>query len=303
MLAVSEKFYQVATQKNSVIIVAVLCVYLAGCVSGYRASPTLPSEQDSGPKRPMDVSHIPDAVPRVEPIRAAGNKSPYVVLGKTYRVMKDPSGYEERGVASWYGKKFHGRRTSNGEVYDMYGMTAAHKTLPIPCFVEVTNLKNNKKIIVRVNDRGPFHEGRIIDLTYAAAKKLDFQHLGTAQVKVRLIDASTYRPTESSNAKSHKLSRRNLGEQAAPAPDNSAGYRLPDNTFLQAGAFSSQASAEDLRSKILPLTNYPVAIVRSSSSSVLYKVRVGPIDDNWQLVDLQETMTKQKIASPYVVYE
>lgn len=307
MLLVSEKNSRVVTQKLAVIIIAVSCVYLAGCVAGRSApasSPNIPTaEQDSGPKRPMDVSHIPDAVPRVEPITAAGNKSPYVVLGKTYRVMKEPSGYQERGIASWYGKKFHGRKTSNGEVYDMYGMTAAHKTLPIPSFVEVTNLKNNKKIIVRVNDRGPFHEGRVIDLTYAAAKKLDFQHLGTAQVKVSLIDPRTYSSAESANSKSYKLSRRNLGEQSAPAPENSAGYRLPDNTFLQAGAFSSQTAAENLRSKILSLTSYPVTIVPSSSSSVLYKVRVGPIDDNWKLVNLQETLVKKKIAEPYVVYE
>ncbi len=291
-------------RKYLIILLSIMSISLAGCVSGFRTSSTSPSPgKDSGPARPMDVSHIPDAVPRVEPITAAGNKSPYVVMGKTYRVMSDPSGYQERGIASWYGNKFHGRRTSNGEVYDMYGMTAAHKTLPIPSFVQVTNLKNKKTIIVRVNDRGPFHDGRIIDLTYAAAKKLDFQHIGTAQVEVKLIDPRTYSSGESSNPSNSVTRSQSSGEQSAPAPVNSAGYRLPENTYLQAGAFSSQASAENLQAKISSLTRYPVSIIRSVSANVLYKVRVGPIDDNWELVNLQESLIKQELAQPYVVYE
>src|SRR5690606_2878870 len=123
--------------------------------------------QDRGPASYVDLSQIPDAVPRSEPRTRAGIKNPSAVLGKTEYLLEDESDYRERGYASWYGKKFHGHQTSNGEIYDMYGMTAAHKTLPIPSYVRVTNLDNNRQVVVRVNDRGPFHSGRIIDLSYA----------------------------------------------------------------------------------------------------------------------------------------
>ena len=143
---------------------------------------------DGPPPRDIDVSNLPDAVPKVEPIRKAGNKSPYTVLGKTYQVLPSSLGYRERGIASWYGNKFHGRKTSNGEIYSMYEMTAAHKSLPIPSYVKVTNLDNGRTVVVRVNDRGPFHGSRIIDLSYAAAKKLDYSNKGTANVEVVAID-------------------------------------------------------------------------------------------------------------------
>ena len=147
---------------------------------------------DGPPLRDIDVSNLPDAVPKVELIRKAGNKSPYTVFGKTYQVLPSNKDYRERGIASWYGKKFHGRKTSNGETYDMYAMTAAHKSLAIPSYVKVTNLDNGRTVIVRVNDRGPFHGGRIIDLSYAAAKKLDYSAKGVANVEVVAIDPHTY---------------------------------------------------------------------------------------------------------------
>ena len=150
-------------------------------------------EPDRAPKNPKDVSQVQNALPKLEPRTAAGNKSPYKVMGVVYRVMDDPTGYEAYGRASWYGEKFHGNRTSNGEVYDMYEMTAAHKTLPIPSYVRVTNVENGKVIIVRVNDRGPFAPGRIIDLSYAGAKKLDFLKAGTAHVKVEYINPLTFK--------------------------------------------------------------------------------------------------------------
>lgn len=131
-------------------------------------------------------------IPKVESYSKYGNPKTYTVFGVKYRTLATHIGYSEIGIASWYGKKFHGKLTSSREVYDMYKITAAHKSLPIPCYAKVTNLKNNKSLIVRVNDRGPFKKGRIIDLSYAAAKKLDFVNEGTAQVLVEAIDAENF---------------------------------------------------------------------------------------------------------------
>ena len=144
-----------------------------------------PGVADSAPTDGIpDVDQIPEPEVRDEPHSRYGNRSPYTVLGKTYRVLDDAEGYDEVGTASFYGNKFHGRRTSNLEVYDMYAFTAAHKTLPLPSFARVTNLANGRSVVVRVNDRGPFHDGRIIDLSYAAAVKLGVDRAGTARVEV-----------------------------------------------------------------------------------------------------------------------
>ncbi len=144
---------------------------------------------------PPDVANIPDAVPQSEPKSSSGNPDSYEVYGDHYVILKDARGYKERGYASWYGKKFHGKRTSSGEPYDMFKMTAAHKTLPIPCYARVTNLDNGKSVVVRINDRGPFHEGRIIDLSYTAAVKLGSLGKGSIPVEVEAIDPSMPTPT------------------------------------------------------------------------------------------------------------
>ena len=148
------------------------------------------SNSDSVPTEIPDVSKIPEPVPKVEPRSLYGNKSPYSVLGQTYNVMPNPRGYVERGIASFYGNKFHGYKTSNLEEYDMYQFSAAHKTLPLPSYARVTNLENGKSVIVRINDRGPFHENRIIDLSFAAAVKIGVWPSGTGLVEVRAIDPS-----------------------------------------------------------------------------------------------------------------
>lgn len=144
-------------------------------------------DNDWGPTEEIDMSHVPDATPRYELRTIAGNKNPYTVLGKTYYLMEDERAYKQRGIASWYGYKFNGERTSNGELYDMFSMTGAHKTLPIPSYVRVTNLDNHKSVIVRINDRGPFYEGRIIDLSYAAAQRLGITRAGTGNVEVEIV--------------------------------------------------------------------------------------------------------------------
>ncbi|MDW6092305.1 septal ring lytic transglycosylase RlpA family protein [Vibrio rhizosphaerae] len=165
-----------------------ILLFMAGCSSSGRYD----IRDDVAPKRPISVDNIEDAHPKYEPYSLGGNRD-YTVRGKKYHIIKNPKGFQEQGLASWYGKKFHGHQTSNGEIYDMYSMTAAHKTLPIPSYVRVTNTNNGKTAIVRINDRGPFHSGRIIDLSYAAAYKLDIIRTGTAPVKIEVL---TYdRPT------------------------------------------------------------------------------------------------------------
>ncbi|MFT5710559.1 MAG: rare lipoprotein A, partial [Halioglobus sp.] len=143
---------------------------------------------DSAPLQPISASEVKDAVPRADPILAAGNKTPYTVRGVEYDILKDARNYREQGIASWYGAKFHGRKTSNGEIYDLYAASAAHKSLPIPSYALVTNLDNGRSVVVRVNDRGPFHADRIIDLSYGAAVKLGYMNKGTARVEVEILN-------------------------------------------------------------------------------------------------------------------
>lgn len=279
-------------------LVVAVCL-LAGCES------LKVEERDRGPDDPMDVSHIPEPVPRVEPRTIAGNKTPYQVLGKTYHVMPNPDGYREKGVASWYGEKFHGRRTSNGEVYDMYGMTAAHTRLPIPSYVRVTNLSNFRSVIVRVNDRGPFHGGRIIDLTYAAAKKLDFVDQGVAEVSVEYIDPLTYRDNQLATTEKALESERPLSastETSAPVPHNTAGYKLPESAFLQVGAFSSKEAADALKLELAALTEVPVIVVPPRQSPRLYRVRIGPFLDNLEIMQLRDKLIDADFPAPHVVY-
>lgn len=181
-------------------VVALAVLVLAGCATRapddrpaqprevvVREGPAPRHEQDRPPPPgnvPPDIDRIRDAVPRAEPRSKYGNPDNYEVLGKRYHVLASAEGYRERGTASWYGEKFHGRRTSSGEPYDMFAMTAAHKTLPLPSYVRVTHLRNGRSVVVRVNDRGPFHDDRIIDLSYAAAVRLDMLGDGSAPVEV-----------------------------------------------------------------------------------------------------------------------
>jgi rare lipoprotein A len=184
---------------RSFISILAIGLFITGCAntSGPK-KPKNPNEgrykvtKDYGPDAVVDVSHVKDAVPKVEALSRGGNRSEYEVLGKVYSVMSSAKGFKEQGGASWYGKKFHGYKTANGDKYDMYGMSAAHKSLPIPTYLRVTNLANDQQVIVRVNDRGPFHKGRIIDLSYAAAAKLDMLDKGTAQVAIEAIDPTTF---------------------------------------------------------------------------------------------------------------
>lgn len=265
--------------QKSLCLIAVLTLPACGFFSGLTGSGEV---QDSAPNVRLDPKKIPDARPRVEAKSRGGNRSIYTVNGKSYRVMDDASGFRERGEASWYGKKFHGRLTANGERYDMYAMTAAHKHLPLPTYVKVKNLENGKTIIVRVNDRGPFHGGRIIDLSYAAATKLDMLKKGTAKVEVEVIDARQWLAERKSAQRAAKQKKRQVEKQAR-SPAVSEGS---DNAYmyLQVAAYQSLAAAQSTQNRLLEQINaaqlsaqsYNV-VIHPTEGNALYRVRIGPL--------------------------
>lgn len=216
---------------------------------------------------PPVLGGVPDAVPRVEPRSRNGNPPFYEVFGKRYYVLSSSSGYWERGVASWYGPGFHKVRTSTGEPYDMYGMTAAHKTLPLPAYLRVTNLQNGRSIVVRVNDRGPFVGNRIIDLSYSAAAKLDMLRNGTAMVELRAIDPAAPPPLITASA-----------ALPAASPAAAAASAGAPALFVQAGAFADPANAQRLADRLRG-GSYGKVLVRDDqiAGRRMYRVRVGPV--------------------------
>jgi rare lipoprotein A len=237
-----------------------------------RAHAPAPAElRDGGPAVPPDVSQVPEPVPRAEPRAAYGNRTPYTVLGRTYHVMASARGYVERGIASWYGTKFHGRLTSSREPYDMYAMTAAHKTLPLPSYVRVTNLDNQRSVIVRVNDRGPFHDGRIIDLSYAAAIKLGVHLQGTAPVEVRVVEPGRAGALSAAVAAAAPATH-------APLPPPAAARNGP--VFLQVGAFDDRDNARRVKRRLEDAGVDDVFLDRALvRGQVIHRVRVGPLRD------------------------
>ena len=227
----------------TLLLTLLFSVALAGCSSkpGKSSSTAKKAEERDGPPLvvPAGLADLPDPEVRHERPTKRGNPKSYTVFGKTYYVMNTAAGYNATGNASWYGRKFHGRLTSSGEPFDMYELTAAHKTLPIPTYARVTNLNNGRSTIVRINDRGPFHDNRIIDLSYAAAVKLGFAAVGTAPVQVEVL--------------------------------------APGKKFvLQAGAFSDLNRADNLKAALKELTGKPTFVVKVSGES-LYRVRLGPV--------------------------
>ncbi|MEZ5510986.1 MAG: septal ring lytic transglycosylase RlpA family protein [Gammaproteobacteria bacterium] len=280
------------------LLALIASLYLAGCSSnrpssGTSASPydsSYPADwhiKDSAPDEHLDWSKIPDAVPKWEPRARYGNHSPYKVLGKTYRVLPSSAGYREKGIGSWYGKKFAGRATSSQEPYDPYAMTAAHKTLPLPTYVRVTNLDNGKKIVVRVNDRGPFHDGRIIDLSFAAAHKLGYANKGTANVIVEAIDPGEpgveIPPTPAS---------------IRPAPPSDGG-----RIYLQVGAFSDLNAAIRLQQRLINDTRAPVGIHSQAENgrSDVHRVRVGPLATEQIAEQMAQQIREAGLGSPLLI--
>jgi rare lipoprotein A len=257
-----------------------LSLYLIGLASLLVAcSNQKPFISDSAPAvHPTDIEQTPDAIPRIEAKSRGGNPASYEVFGKTYHVLPSNEGFVQRGHASWYGTKFHGNKTSNGEVYDMYAMTAAHKTLPLPSYVEVKNLSSGKKIVVRVNDRGPFHDGRIIDLSYAAAAKLGTLKNGTSLVEIRVINPRLKHASalDTPPYSLHKK-RKNIAVRSAEKPGKTE-IKKTGYLFLQIGAFRSLNNATKLKSQLETELGNLVSI-KTQASSALFLVHAGPFID------------------------
>jgi len=239
-------------QRMAYLLLFLLLVLLASsCASLKDSAPANYSKQ---------WDEIPDAVPVSVKQSKYGNPDSYVVMGKKYYVMDSSEGFKQKGIASWYGNKFHGRRTSSGEDYDMYAMTAAHKTLPIPVFVEITNIDNGRKAVVKVNDRGPFHEGRIIDLSYAAATKLGVAQTGTANVTIRVVT--------SEEDKNHRRSERIV---ESPVSEG-------DKLYIQVAAFVTEKNASKTLDKLQDEGYFDVRLhIESKKGKKVYRVRIGPL--------------------------
>lgn len=257
------------------IIIVVLSGLVVACTSSRYSM-----VHDKAPVGEFDASRVPDAIPKWEPLSPKGNQTPYTVRGKEYHLLASAKGYREEGVGSWYGLKFHGELTSNGEIYNMYSMTAAHKTLPLPSYLKVSNLENNKSVIVRVNDRGPFHDGRVIDLSYAAAKKLGYQKKGTAKLLLESIVVPKVV---------------GQGEKSGTAEEDRLSF------FVQVAALSNQVAASALLQKVRLLDLGVDSFVSKAQGREIYRVRLGPVDDQSLAEQLRRAIDKQRIGSPIVI--
>ena len=258
--------------------------------------------QDHAPTGDIKVDHLPDLVPSWEQKSRGGNKSPYEVWGKKYWVMDSAQGYVAEGTASWYGKKFHGHKTSNGEIYDMYNFSAAHKSLPLPTYLKVTNLDNQRSVIVRVNDRGPFHGDRLIDLSYAAAARLDYHKKGLARVRVEAIT-----PAQGASYSAEKTVPKVIVRPPKALPDTALEVS-PSNvsnvssklvfSHLQLGAFSAEESADRLKKRLFEAFDTGVKVLVNKQDDGLYKVLVGPFNDTNELDEWQQKLQKKGFGDP-----
>jgi rare lipoprotein A len=244
--------------------------------------------KDDGPDGipPVDLDSIADAQPRPEPLNLHAN-DPYVVFGKEYVPEKEFSAHKKQGTASWYGRKFHGQRTWSGEIYDMYAMTAAHPTLPIPSYARVTNLQSGKSVIVRINDRGPFSSGRMMDLSFAAAYKLGFAETGIAAVEVEsIVYAKVAAPQDAARA----------GEASGiPVSKETAGI------YLQLGAFSSRANAESFRDSIRKQSSWLKQAISIQERGKLFRLHLGPYADRDEAKAIAEKIRAALDFKPLVV--
>jgi len=239
-----------------------------------------PGISDASPLGDLDINQLQEPTPRNEPKSKYGNRSPYKVLNKKYTVLDSANGYKERGISSWYGTKFHGRKTSSQEIYDMCQFSAAHKSLPIPSYVKVTRLDTGQSVIVRINDRGPFHEGRIIDLSFAAATKLGINKLGTAKVEVEAINVSDLASAPALVVESNLVLK-----QTTLAPETNVANR----SFLQIASFSNKDNAQVLLER-LQLAEIKYAFIKKSqvNHESVWRVRIGPLNDS----EIGETQNK-----------
>jgi len=307
--------------KNNFFLAACYLLLAAMILSGCGTAPRTPGggisvpgaeSRDGAPDGTRDIASIPEPVPRIEPLARYGNMRNYEVYGNVYHTLRSSAGYVERGIASWYGTKFHGRRTSSGEPYDLYGITAAHKTLPLPTYVQVTNLQNGRTLIARVNDRGPFHENRVIDLSYAAASKLGILATGTGLVEVRAIDPRDAGPPEpmpsSTRVESGPLITPAQSGFVDRVPVEVARSHIADsrnpNLYLQLGAFLSRANAEHLRMRLMNNAPADIEIVEGyQNQNTIYRVRLGPMKNVAEADALTQTIARLGLGTPLVVID
>lgn len=261
--------------------------WLAGCSSTPRTDPSAapPPPQtrsaggyylDDGPETnpPQNLHEVPDAVPRDEPLHRFANR-PYRVMGVSYTPAKEREGFRQEGLASWYGKRFHGKKTASGEIYDMYGMTAAHPTLPIPSYAKVTSLDSGKSVIVRINDRGPFHSNRVIDLSYTAAFKLGLLKKGSGRVRVESIgpDTTAIQPAALAENRVGAEAPRN-DDETEPGASQAAAAK--PGHYVQLGAFGSLDNAQKLLSRVREALAISAELVQVALVDKLHRVSLGP---------------------------
>jgi rare lipoprotein A len=281
------------------IIVLALSACASAPIPGEQAQPVAQRSggyyKDDGPgeQPPANLDQIADAQPKAEPPHRYANR-PYQVFGKEYVPFASVQPYRQRGMASWYGKKFHGQRTASGETYDMYAMTAAHTTLPIPSYARVTRVATGRSVIVRINDRGPFHQGRMIDLSYAAALKLGFVHLGSAEVELESIEpGQAETPTQQAAAPTPSAAA--TTEQALAAPEQAAAV------YVQVGAFSSRDNAENLRSRLEGEFGWLKDTVQVLAIGNLWRLHVGPYRTHDDARSVAERIESQLSVKPLLV--
>lgn len=274
----------------SLLLALLICFMLAACSSTPDKASTSASKKNMDPNKgryslkndkmplnPPDVDHVPNATPKYEPYSRRGNK-PYTVYGESYRVMNTGQGFTETGKASWYGEKFHGYETSNGEPYDMYSMSGAHKTLPLPSYARITNLENNKQVVIRINDRGPFHSDRILDVSYAAAYKLGMLATGTARIKLEVIYIGSI-----------------AGTSSAIASINDTG-----NHYIQLVASKDRAKLSKIAKELE--RKYQVK-TRVQPANNMFRLQLGPIGQA-ELADMMLNKMKQNgYPESYMIHE
>jgi len=309
------------------VIAALLAAMMSGCGTTPKAPPARPGGYylDDGPGAtpPANLDSIPDAVPRVEPINR-GTARPYVVMGRSYTPMTSLAPYKGRGIATWYGRRYHGRQTSSGEPYDMYAMTAAHTTLPIPSYARVTNLKNGKSVVVRINDRGPFVDGRIIDLSYTAAHRIGVLAGGAAMVEVESIipDASgtmvaaappppvapapSFESAPLAAAREPEPPAAQLPVAEPPPAVSASAPQMPVTSdargiYLQLGAFGSRENAENFLTRMKLQVEWLASMLHVFSRDGLFRVHAGPYAREAEARQAAERVNQALGVRPFVL--
>lgn len=292
--------------RTIIIGLVILIAFVSGCSRAKKS-------KDGPPKHiPPHLLKTPDAVPKVEPLSRYGNKfkknNTYVALRKRYKVLPTSRGYRARGNASWYGTQFHGRRTSSGEKYNMFAMTAAHPTLPLPTYARVTNLDNGKSVVLKINDRGPFHANRLIDVSYVAAAKLGMLGRGTGRVEVVSIDPRDHggitpklRPNPLTKL---PLLAKELSKLPAPPKPPTKQSSKKQNIYLQLGTYNGRAKAEAMVKKLDKISKFKSYITQNGNkNSPVFQVRIGPVNDQQEAINLTQKLARARLPTPVVINE